>query len=55
MIARRGEHALLVVALLDDRDASPGISGRASSAAEVLERLDQFWPRPGEASQAYAW
>jgi len=23
--------------------------------AEVLERLDQIWPGPGEAPQAYAW
>ena len=23
--------------------------------AEVVERLDQIWPGPGEASQAYAW
>ena len=23
--------------------------------AEVMERLDQIWPGPGEAPQAYAW
>ena len=23
--------------------------------AEVVERLDQIWPGPGEAPQAYAW
>ena len=23
--------------------------------AEVMERLDQIWPGPGEALQAYAW
>jgi aryl-alcohol dehydrogenase-like predicted oxidoreductase len=23
--------------------------------AEVAERLDQIWPGPGEAPQAYAW
>jgi aryl-alcohol dehydrogenase-like predicted oxidoreductase len=24
-------------------------------AAKVVERLDQIWPGPGEAPQAYAW
>jgi aryl-alcohol dehydrogenase-like predicted oxidoreductase len=23
--------------------------------ADVVERLDQIWPGPGEAPQAYAW
>jgi aryl-alcohol dehydrogenase-like predicted oxidoreductase len=23
--------------------------------AEIVERLDQIWPGPGEAPQAYAW
>jgi hypothetical protein len=23
--------------------------------ADALERLDQIWPGPGEAPQAYAW
>ena len=23
--------------------------------AEAMERLDQIWPGPGEAPQAYAW